>query len=111
QGLRDDPSLVWHLSGERLRQAAPGAATGALWYGDEEFVSVMDPLLHERAEVLEIGAGAGRVSRLVAPKVRRLVCTDLAETLLREAEANLAGHDNVEFVQVEGGAVDRVLGE
>lgn len=110
RGVSEDPSIGWYLSGRRLRQAAPRAATGALWYGDSEFVEALEPFLPENGDALEIGAGAGRVSRLVAPRVRKLVCSDISAELLAEAKQNLAEYGNVEFPRVEGGAVDRTFG-
>lgn len=109
RGVREDPSIGWYLSGRRLRQEVPHAATGALWYGDREFVASLEPFLPEAGDALEIGAGAGRVSRLIAPRVRRLVLTDIATELLAEAKENLAQFGNVEFTDVDGMALDRVF--
>jgi SAM-dependent methyltransferase len=102
QGLRDDPELGWYLASRRLQQRVPDAATGVQWHGAENFVEVLDPYLGSSTRALEVGCGAGRVSRLVAPRVRELVCSDVSKPMLEEAAENLAGFDNVRLVLANG---------
>ena len=44
--------------------------------------------------MLEVGAGDGRLSRLIAPRVRKLYANELDERLLDELTKNLERHDN-----------------
>ena len=51
--------------------------------------------------VMEIGAGTGVVSLLLAPKVRKVIAVDISEEMLRIAEDRAidAGAHNIEFVR------------
>jgi ubiquinone/menaquinone biosynthesis C-methylase UbiE len=102
EGLRGDPALAWVIHGERVRQVVPDAATGVLWRGEELFLEALRPRLSPSDRVLEVGCGAGRISRHVAPLVRELVCSDISKQMLREAERNLAEFDNVGFLLASG---------
>jgi SAM-dependent methyltransferase len=55
-----------------------------------------------RPVAVEIGCGAGRMSRHVAPRVARLVACDVAPEMLRIARARLAGAINVDFLETDG---------
>jgi SAM-dependent methyltransferase len=101
-GLRDDAELNWYLRSLRVRGVVPDAATGSVWFGVEQFVSVLSPHLPPDGRALELGAGAGRVSRHVAPLVGELVCTDVSRIMLDEARENLAQHGNITFLQTGG---------
>ena len=101
-GLREDADLIWFLRRERTRRVVPDAATGAAWFGVEPFLEVLRPHVRPETVALELGAGAGRVSRHVAPLARELVCTDVSATLLDEARENLATHGNVRYVRTHG---------
>jgi ubiquinone/menaquinone biosynthesis C-methylase UbiE len=103
QGLRDDPELAWYLHSRRLRKRFPDVATGAGWYDEDAFTAALEPYLGESTRAIEIGCGAGRLMRLVAPKVAELVGCDLSEPMIEEAERNLSGLDNVAFVRAEAG--------
>ncbi|MHB8656534.1 MAG: class I SAM-dependent methyltransferase [Solirubrobacteraceae bacterium] len=48
--------------------------------------------------ILDLGCGAGRIARRIAPHVARLVCCDSSRTLLAEARQNLAYLPNVDFL-------------
>jgi ubiquinone/menaquinone biosynthesis C-methylase UbiE len=48
---------------------------------------------------VDVGCGSGRWARLVAPKVKHLVCADASQSALAVARRNLAGHYNVEFCE------------
>ena len=98
-GVATNSGLVWALDSERVRGVVPDAASGVSWVDEELFLGPLRPLLSPEKRVLEVGCGAGRVSRHVAPLVRELVCTDASRALLREARANLAGSRNVRFVR------------
>lgn len=50
------------------------------------------------ARVLEIGAGSGRVTEVLAPAARRVVALDLVPAALRRARERLCGAENVDAV-------------
>jgi ubiquinone/menaquinone biosynthesis C-methylase UbiE len=52
--------------------------------------------------VLDLGCGPGRIARLVAPHVRRLVCADVSRVMIDHARAQLAEHPNIDFRVVDG---------
>jgi len=55
-----------------------------------ELVRALDAVLPQRAELLvELGAGTGRVTRLLAPRTQRLVACDAALPMLRVAQGRL----------------------
>jgi SAM-dependent methyltransferase len=101
-----DHALLWVADIERVRQVVPDAAMGVGWQGVGGFVDTLLPYVGPRSRVLEIGCGAGRVSRVVAPHVGSLVCSDIADVLLEEAEFSLAGLPNVELQRVDGFTLD-----
>ncbi len=101
-GVRDSPELLWYLGNVRIQQVAPDLARGATWYGEESFVRLLAPTLSPETRALELGAGAGRISRHVAPLVRELVCSDPSAAMLDEARENLSRQANVRFAQTAG---------
>lgn len=60
--------------------------------------------------VAEIGVGGGRIARLVADRVRRLLCFDLSPMMLEHAERALAGKGNVTLSLVEEPRLPHELG-
>ena len=102
QGIRSSPDIVWYLGNVRIERVAPELARGATWYGELPFLAMLRPLLGPSARALELGAGAGRISRHVAPTVRELVVTDPSAAMLDEARENLAELPNVRFVRTRG---------
>jgi ubiquinone/menaquinone biosynthesis C-methylase UbiE len=52
--------------------------------------------------VLEIGCGAGRIARQLAPWCRRWIGIDISPAVLENARARLAGFQNVELIQNNG---------
>ena len=102
QGVRGDQSLAWILDSQRIRRVVPGAPTGVGWHGEEVFLEALLPRLDSDQRVLEIGCGAGRVARHVAPEVGQLVCSDISKALLDEARHNLAGLARIDFHRATG---------
>ena len=102
QGPRSSPELTWYLGNVRIERAVPGLARGATWYGEDAFMNVLRPVLGKELSALELGAGAGRISRLVAPEVKELVVSEPSAAMLDEARANLAEHRNVSFERTRG---------
>ena len=52
--------------------------------------------------VLEIGCGAGRVGRHLAPHCARWIGADVSVNMIRFAEEGLGDHRNVSFVKLNG---------
>ena len=78
QGLWQSSALVWTLDGERIRTIVPDAARGIAFTDLEPFLGILRPRLDPGARVLDCGGGDGRISRVVAPHVRELVCSDVS---------------------------------
>jgi SAM-dependent methyltransferase len=102
QSLAGSSALSSLVSAERARMAVPDAATGAGWHPEEDILSVLRPLLGSDLKVLELGCGAGRLSRHIAPQVAGLTCTDMSRPMVAEARRNLASYANVQVVQTDG---------
>lgn len=102
QGIRNDADLLNYLSQRRVARVVPDAATGAAWWGEQIFLDVLRPHLRPEMDALEIGAGAGRVARHVAPGVGQLLVTDVSGTMVDEARENLAHFTNVRCEQTHG---------
>jgi SAM-dependent methyltransferase len=107
QGIREDPELGWFLYTRRLKRLAPEAATGAGWYGEKGFMAALEPYLGPSARALEVGCGAGRMLRLVAPKVGEAVGCDVSQPMLDEAAKNLAGVENVTLLRADLGELQK----
>jgi SAM-dependent methyltransferase len=95
-------SLVWVFDSNRIRQVVPDAASGVNWGGEDWFVQPLLPRLAAEMHVLDLGCGAGRISRIVAPRVARVACADVSRVLLAEAHRNLADLENVDFIRTNG---------
>lgn len=101
-GIFANNALVSLLDGARARQAVPDAATGVGWYDERPFLDALTPHLSRDARVLELGCGAGRISRHVAPLVGELVCTDPSRAMVAEASENLSTFANVRVAVTDG---------
>ena len=68
------------------------------------------PWIDDSSIVLEIACGAGRVSRFVAPRCARLVCTDVIDQALEETARTLAElderTDHVTLQRIDGYGLD-----
>jgi SAM-dependent methyltransferase len=58
--------------------------------------------LNKSDSVLEIGCGAGRMTRRLSELAGSVIGTDVSGEMLKRAEANLASLSNVTFVEVDG---------
>ncbi len=58
--------------------------------------------LSPEATVIEIGSGAGRMTRAFAERVSKVIAADISSSMLDRARESLAGFDNVEFVELPG---------
>jgi SAM-dependent methyltransferase len=102
-GMWSSTGLRALLNSERVLQAMPAVARGAAqWAPEEPFSSVLVSQLSGTVEALELGCGSGRISRLAAPHVGRLVCADVSDTMLRNTQNTLASCSNVEYVRLNG---------
>jgi SAM-dependent methyltransferase len=102
QSLAGSGVLGWLIEGELARRAVPDAATGVGWYPELELLEALEPWLHAEDVALELGCGAGRVSRHLAERVAHLICTDVSPTMVAEARRNLAGIENIEVSATDG---------
>jgi len=100
----------WNL---RAKENARYYIATTQWETEEEFEASgardvrlffhgVEPLLHPRAVVLDIGCGIGRMDRYVAPRVGRLIALDVSGEMLARARARLAHLPNVSFVEGDG---------
>jgi len=67
------------------------------------------PYLDEKASVLELGSGGGRISQKVAPLCQTLYCADISPEMLKKAKEACATHQNVFFVQIEENNLKKVF--
>jgi SAM-dependent methyltransferase len=102
QSLSGSSVLGWLIEGELARRAVPDAATGVGWYPETELPEAVEPYIDPEAVALELGCGAGRVSRLLAERVASLRCTDVSPTMVAEARRNLAGIGNITVSATDG---------
>ena len=101
-GIWNDVELGVLIDSERVRQALPGTVRGAAWSPYNSFLDALVPRVAPSMGVLEIGCGVGRLSRLIAPRVAALTCTDISALMIKEAEAALAEFPNVTCAKTSG---------
>ena len=101
-GVLSSNALISLLGAERARTVVPDAATGVDWFDERPFLAALSPWLSDSGEVLELGCGAGRISRHVAPAVRELVCTDVSPMMIAEARDNLRPFTNARAQTTDG---------
>ena len=56
---------------------------------------------HVTGDVLELGAGIGNISKLLAADARTLLATEVEESHLAKLRAELAGRPNVEVARYD----------
>lgn len=110
-GLFASNSLSSLLGAERARLVVADAATGVGWYDERPFLAALTPWCASSARALELGCGAGRISRHVAPLVGELVCTDVSAAMVAEARANLRSHTNTTVARTDGYTLGEFAGE
>jgi SAM-dependent methyltransferase len=98
-------SLTSLLDASRARVVAPDVASGVGWYDQAPFLEALTPQLRPDRRALELGCGAGRISRHVAPLVSELVCTDRSRAMIGEARENLSACANVQVATTDGFAL------
>jgi SAM-dependent methyltransferase len=87
---------------ERARQAVPDAASGVGWSPEEPLIDALNRFAEPAMTALELGAGAGRVTRHLAQRVGEVVCTDVSPAMVAEARANLSEFGNVRCALSDG---------
>lgn len=90
---------MWAIDAERVREVVPDAASGASWSGESTFLEPLMKHVAQGMRVLDLGCGAGRFARHVAPVVQHLVCVDSSPMLLAEARTQLNDYNNVAYVR------------
>ena len=55
----------------------------------------------ENYTIMDFGCGSGRLSKMFAPHVQKLICADISENFLNIAKRNLVNFSNVEYLQIE----------
>jgi ubiquinone/menaquinone biosynthesis C-methylase UbiE len=85
-------SVAGYCDDDRLREA-----------GQLTLDRIVDAVgLHRHDDVLEIGAGVGRVGALMAPRCRTWTGADVSSNMLSHLRRRLAGLSNVQTVQLDG---------
>ncbi|MCX7121202.1 MAG: class I SAM-dependent methyltransferase [Gammaproteobacteria bacterium] len=54
--------------------------------------------LNDQNTGMDIGCGSGRWAKIVAPKVKKLYCLDASHDAIQVAKKNLAGRDNIDYI-------------
>lgn len=106
QALAGSSALSSLIMASKVRRAVPDAAVGVGWYPPDGFLRALEPLLAPETAVLELGCGAGRFTRLVAPRVRRIVATDVSPTMVAEARRNVGDLPHVTCAVTDGRHLD-----
>ncbi|MCC5629623.1 class I SAM-dependent methyltransferase [Nostoc sphaeroides CHAB 2801] len=74
---------------------------GDEWATVEDAVDIVNeyitPFIDQDSTVAEIGVGGGRIAAKVVEKVKKLYCFDVAEEMLKNAEAALSKDPQIEF--------------
>ncbi len=86
-----DHSWADSVAGDMERHYSPGRTWEATARG---LVQLLD-----LGEVLDIASGDGVLAELLAPRVKRLVCLDLSDKVVRAGQKRLCVESNVEFQQ------------
>jgi SAM-dependent methyltransferase len=86
-----------------------GAETlGEEWGGPEfadRVIELVEPYVGSQADVLELGCGGGKFSRLLAPRCRSLLCSDISPEMIDHTRSTLSARglgENVDYVVLNG---------
>lgn len=105
---RSQYKRTWNLlssSSDAARLAIAGRMTDAEWQasGGNSVDYIRQAVgLGPEDVVLEIGCGTGRIGAAMAPQCRRWIGCDVSSNMVRLGRRALAGHANVEFVEISG---------
>ena len=69
----------------------------------DNVVTKISHKLNKDSVVLEIGSGSGLIAKVVAPQVKKYICSDISDVILEKSKAMLAENNinNVEFIQID----------
>jgi ubiquinone/menaquinone biosynthesis C-methylase UbiE len=101
---------IWNSESLDLRRAEIAVAgytsDDERWEGSSErFVElVLKPTVGVRAndEILEIGAGVGRIGNVLAPMCKKWVGADVASNMLSHLRQELSDHKNIDTIELNG---------
>jgi SAM-dependent methyltransferase len=111
---RSDYKATWHALSQRESDAKMFVASdvdeAAFATSADLTLATLDEFVGVRPDdvVLEIGCGVGRVGRVVAPRCREWIGTDISAHMLRHAAARLADLPNVRFVELPTVGLDGI---
>lgn len=54
-----------------------------------------------RSTLMDFGSGAGRLAKLFAPYVEKIICADVSNKFLDKSRENLVSFSNVEYMLIE----------
>jgi SAM-dependent methyltransferase len=96
------------------RRAYKDGELDEFWAGGERdldrIFEVLGVSLGPTDEVLDIGCGVGRLTRVIAGRARRVYGIDVSEEMIARARAHHADLDNVEWIVGDGSSL-RPLGD
>ena len=93
-------NAAWHVATGYTRESDEFFASGVR--DVDEFLVFAGLSVRPTDTLLEIGSGVGRMTRHLASFAGRVIATDVSGEMLSRAKANLAGLDNVDYVEVSG---------
>ncbi len=100
--VRTGSSVMWTIDAARVRNVVPQAASGVSWSSESTFLEALLPRIAPGTRVMDLGCGAGRFARSVAPVVGEVICVDSSRLLLEEARVQLREYGNVSYVRNQG---------
>jgi SAM-dependent methyltransferase len=105
--FRDEMAAEWEYRASRPKDQAVMSARYPVSRIVDESKKYVEAVLDfigsdvERKEVLEIGAGIGRMSEILVHKAKQLTCLDLSSAMLERNRARLGIHaQKVQYVQM-----------
>lgn len=93
-------NAAWYIATGFTSESAAFFESGAAEV--DAFLAFAGVSLGPGDTVLEIGCGAGRMTRRLAELAGKVVATDVSAEMLSRAAANLPGRDAVTFLEVSG---------
>lgn len=90
------------LDDQRNSGVGVGEGLGAHWGGVESFMQLFRRAVTPELEVLEIGCGGGRMTRLLASEAAHVTAMDVSRFILDEARQQTADSANINFGVVDG---------
>lgn len=95
----------WTNDARSLRAIDPGEWKNRL------VTEMMLKYIRPGSVVLEMGAGAGRWTRILAQRCSRVLAADISEVALNNCKKNLADYQNIQYLLVGNGLPDEIPDE